>query len=328
MSKLLQSVDDRTRLAGTNRIEILLFSLGTDPVSGREEVFGINVFKVREVMLVPEITRAPEMPPEIEGMVSLRGSTVPVINLMRYCGIGEDCRPNIMMVTEYNKNIQGFLVSSVDTIERLAWEDIRTPPSILDSQHGGLITAVTELDDKGLIMIMDVEKVLADAGGLYQSESSFENIPRIGDLSSRVIFADDSSVAREQIKRTFEEMGIEYHATVNGLEAWNLLLEIAADADSRNRPVSDQIQLILTDIEMPEMDGYVLTQKVKEDARFHDIPVVMHSSLSTQANEILGMSVGVDAYVPKFKPEELASTVLRLLSKNREKPDLVAGAGK
>ncbi|MCP4472515.1 MAG: chemotaxis protein CheV [Gammaproteobacteria bacterium] len=324
MSKLLQSIDDRTRLAGTNRIEILLFSLGVDQISGREEVFGINVFKVREVMLVPEITRAPEMPDGIEGMVSLRGSTVPVINLIRYIGFGDECKPNIMMVTEYNTNIQGFLVSSVDTIERLAWEDIRSPPSLLDSQHGGLITAVTEMDDRGLVMIMDVEKVLVDVGGISQTESSFGNIPRIGDISRRVIFADDSSVAREQIKRTFEEMGVEYHATVNGLEAWNLLQEIAADAESRNQPVSEQIQLILTDIEMPEMDGYVLTQKVKGDDRFNDIPVVMHSSLSTQANEILGRSVGVDAYVPKFKPEELASTVLQLLSESREKPVLAA----
>ncbi len=325
MSNLLQSVDDRTRLAGTNRIEILLFSLGVDQISGREEIYGINVFKVREVMLVPEITRAPEMPNEIEGMVSLRGNTVPVINLIRYCGFGDENKPSIMMVTEYNKHIQGFLVSSVDTIERLAWEDIRSPPSIMDSQHGGLITAVTQMDDKGLIMVMDVEKVLADAGGLYQSETSFENIPHVGDLSCRVIFADDSSVARKQISRTLEEMGVECRATVNGFEAWKLLLEIAADAESRNQPVSDLIQLILTDIEMPEMDGYVLTQKIKEDARFRNIPVVMHSSLSTQANETLGRSVGVDAYIPKFRPEELANTVLRLLSESQGKAILDAG---
>ena len=130
MSQLLQSIDDRTRLAGTNRMEILLFSLGEDRQSGRNEIFGINVFKVREVMHIPEITRAPDMPKAVEGMVSLRGHTLPVINLIEYAGIDNDEKPSIMIVTEYNKNIQGLLVKSVDNIERLAWEDVKQPPPI------------------------------------------------------------------------------------------------------------------------------------------------------------------------------------------------------
>ncbi len=319
MSRLLKSVDDRTRLAGTNRIEILLFSLGKAQSSDRAEVFGINVFKVREVMLVPQITHAPDMPgmPDaLEGMVSLRGNTIPVINLIRYCGFNSEIAPGIMIVTEYNNNIQGFLVGGVDNIERLAWEDIKTPPTMMDCQHGGLITAVTEVDDKGLVMIMDVEKVLADAAGLYHDENIFQGIPHIGDQNRSIIYADDSSVAREQIKRTLDEMGVESFAAINGYEAWKLLQTIADNAESENRPVSDQIQLILTDIEMPEMDGYVLTRKIKDDSRFNDIPVVMHSSLSAEANQNLGKGVGVDAYVPKFRPQELAKTIIRLMARS------------
>ncbi len=314
MSKILQSVDDRTQLAGTNRIELLLFNLGRDPVNDRVEVFGINVFKVREVLLIPQITRAPDMPDSLEGMVTLRGNMIPVINLIRYCGFCSEIKPNIMIVTEYNNNVQGFLVNAVENIERLAWDDIKSPPPMMDSQRGGLITAVTELDDKGLVMIMDVEKVLADTAGYSHDESTFQEIPNISDQQYNVIFADDSSVARQQIKKTLDQMGVKYIVTVNGLEAWEKLQEIATSSESQSQPVSDHIQLVLTDIEMPEMDGYVLTQNIKQDARFDGIPVVMHSSLSADANQSLGWSVGVDAYVPKFDPRELADTLLRLLS--------------
>ncbi len=311
MSDLMKSVDERTRLAGTNRMEILLFSLGTDKESGRKEVFGINVFKVREVMHVPDITRAPDMPESVEGMVSLRGITIPVINLPKYCGIPLDKKPSIMIITEYNKNVQGFLVDSVDNIERLAWDEVKAPPSMMNSQHGGLVTAVTDLGDKGLVMIMDVEKVLAEATDFYNSEATFQGVPNIGKTKLTVLFADDSGVAREQIKHTLDEMGAEYISTENGQQAWSKLIELAEKAESEGCSVKDYIQVILTDVEMPEMDGYVLTRNVKADERFDSIPVIMHSSLSTEANQFLGESVGADAYVAKFKPIELANALLK-----------------
>jgi len=201
MSELMQSVDERTPPAGANRLEVLLFSLGQDSDSGREEVFGINVFKVREVMRVPEITRAPDMPSSLEGMVSLRGITIPVINLTRYCGISVDEKPGIMIITEYNKHIQGFLVHSVDSIRRLAWEEVKAPPAMMASQHGGLVTAVTEVEDNGLVMIMDVEKVLSEAAGFYDDESIYDGIPSVTEEEITVMFVDDSSVARGQIQR-------------------------------------------------------------------------------------------------------------------------------
>jgi len=182
MANFIKSVDDRTRLAGTNRLEVLLFSLGKDSRTGREETYGVNVFKVREVMLVPEITHAPDMPRSVEGMVSLRGNMIPVINLPDFCGIQTEDNPDILIVTEYNKHVQGFLVHAVDTIERLAWEDVKVPPAMMAQQHGGLVTAVTELKDKRLVMIMDVEMVLSQTSGFGQSSEIFEGIEDVGDM--------------------------------------------------------------------------------------------------------------------------------------------------
>jgi len=314
MSELMQSVDERTRLAGANRLEVLLFSLGKDTDSGREEVFGINVFKVREVMHVPDITRAPDMPSSVEGMVSLRGITIPVINLTRYCGISAEEKPSIMIITEYNKHVQGFLVHSVDSIKRLAWEEVKAPPIMMASQHGGLVTAVTEVSDNGLVMIMDVEKVLSEAAGFYDDDSIYHGIPTAKDKDVTVMFVDDSSVARGQIQRTLDEMGVKYISAVNGQDAWDKLSEIASQTEADGSAVIDRVQFILTDIEMPEMDGYVLTRKVKEDERFKGIPVIMHSSLSAESNQALGEGVGADAYVAKFQPRELAGTLVKLMS--------------
>ncbi|MCF6354997.1 MAG: chemotaxis protein [Candidatus Polarisedimenticolaceae bacterium] len=314
MANFIQSVDDRTRLAGTNRLEVLLFNLGKDNNSGRVETYGVNVFKVREVMLVPEITQAPEMPPSVEGVVSLRGQVIPVINLPKFCGVQTDDAPAILIITEYNKHVQGFLVHAVDMIERLAWEDVKVPPAMIAQQHGGLVTAVTELKDGRLVMIMDVEMVLAKTAGFGESEDEFNGIQTFSRKDFTILFADDSAVARNQITRTLDHLGANYISCINGSEAWSKLKDIADRAEATGQAITNYIQLILTDVEMPEMDGYVLTKKIKADARFNGIPVIMHSSLSADANKELGKGVGADAYVAKFEPVELAATLRELLS--------------
>lgn len=313
MTNFIQSVDDRTRLAGTNRLEVLLFSLGKDTNTGRVETFGVNVFKVREVMIVPDITHPPDMPPSVEGMVSLRGNMVPVINLPAFCSVQTEEEPNILIITEYNKHVQGFLVHAVDTIERLAWDDVKVPPAMMAQQHGGLVTAVTELKDKRLVMIMDVEMVLAKTSGFGEKDEEFTGIEQFENNDVTILFADDSSIARGQITRTLDHLGAKYISCINGAEAWEKLRDIATRADATGQRVKDSISLILTDVEMPEMDGYVLTKKIKDDDRFNGIPVVMHSSLSADANMELGRGVGADAYVAKFEPLELAAKLNELL---------------
>ena len=298
---LLEGVDARTRLAGSNKMEILLFSLGT------RETFGINVFKVREVGRTPHITKTPNMPRGVEGLISLRGNVIPVLSLISF--LGHQDQPHeygkTMMVAEYSKRTLGFLVHEVDRIIRVDWEKVKAPESVL-STNQGLITAITELDDGNLVSILDVEQILANAFG----EAIIVDIPPVNiaeDLS--IFFADDSIVARRKIGEVLDKLGVKHKHATNGAEAWSRLQAIAAHAAQTGRAVRDEIRLILVDAEMPEMDGYVLTKNIKGDARFAGIPVVMHSSLSSQANHAMGKAVGVDAYVAKFDAEILADTL-------------------
>jgi len=322
MSELLKNIDARTRLAGTNKLEILLFTLGTDQRTGRRETFGINVFKVREVMRTPQITAAPEMPSSVKGMVSLRGILVPVVDLVDYVGMDSETPREIMIVTEYNGRTQGFLVEGVDTILRLDWAQMRVPPEMLTAKLGGLVTAVTELADGRLVMLLDVERVLAETTKI-DDEFLFQSIPALNREDLTVLFADDSSVARGQIERTLKAMGVRYVGAINGQVAWDELQKIAAQAAAAGRQVKDMVQVVLTDVEMPEMDGYILTKNIKSDPRFAGVPVVMHSSLSSMSNQQLGRSVGVDEYVPKFEPQRLADVLGRMLVRG----DAVAAAG-
>jgi two-component system chemotaxis response regulator CheV len=312
MSDLLKSIDARTKLAGTNKLEILLFTLGTSAKNGRRETFGINVFKVREVMRTPPITAAPEMPNAVEGMVSLRGSLVPVVDLAKYTGVRTDSPRSIMIVTEYAGHTQGFLVEGVDTILRLDWSQMRVPPEMVTAEMGGLVTAVTELQDKRLVMMMDVEKILS-ATTKYDDEIVYRDIKPLNNPSLTVFFADDSVVARKQIMRTLDAMHVKYVEAINGRSAWEELEKVAAYAETSGQEISKLVSLVLTDIEMPEMDGYLLTKKIKTDSRFVGVPVIMHSSLSGMSNQQLGKSVGVDEYVPKFEPQKLAEILTRRL---------------
>ncbi|MCL2831193.1 MAG: chemotaxis protein [Betaproteobacteria bacterium] len=320
MSDLLKSIDARTKLAGTNKLEILLFSLGEDSRTGRRETFGINVFKVREVMRTPSITSAPEMPSAVEGMVSLRGALVPVVDLAKYAKVKSDTVRDIMIVTEYNGHTQGFLVEAVDTILRLDWSQMRVPPEMLVAEMGGLVTAVTELDDGRLVMMMDVEKVLSETTRYDDDELLYRSVTMLNRPECMVFFADDSSVARKQIEKTLQAMGVKYVGTTNGRQAWEELEKMADYARSIDKTPAEMINLILTDIEMPEMDGYILTKKIKSDPRFSEIPVIMHSSLSGMSNQQLGKSVGVDEYVAKFEPQKLSEILARRLLKGEAAP--------
>ncbi len=309
-TSLIESVDARTKLAGSNRMEILLFSLGT------HETFGINVFKVREVSKTPEITKTPHMPAGVEGLISLRGNVIPVVSLAKVMHLADApaaLGPS-MMVTEYSKRTLGFLVHEVDRIIRVDWEKVRAPESITSNTHH-YITAVTELEDGRLVSIVDVEQIMADTFG----EAMVGKIDRLPHADQyNVFFVDDSAIARKKIIEVLDRMGVRHKHAQNGKEAWSRLSGMAAHAQQAGRDLKEDISLILVDAEMPEMDGYVLTKHIKSDKRFADIPVVMHSSLSSAANRAMGKAVGVDAYVAKFDSEALAETLRPLLLKSRK----------
>lgn len=304
-SGILDAVDARTKLAGYNRMEILLFSLGTD------EVLGINVFKVREVIHTPAITKTPNVPRGVEGFISLRGNIIPVIALDSFINSGRriQCDNQILIVTEFSRHTQGFLVHSVDRIIRIDWDKVKPPQGMLASNEG-LITAITELPGGKLVSLLDVEQVLAFVIG----EQTVPHLERFNDNIERYIFfADDSQVARRHIVAVLDRMGVMHQQANNGAEAWEKLKSMAARAQQDGRPLHETLRLILTDAEMPEMDGYMLTKHIKSDRRFDGIPVVMYSSLSSRANQAMGMEAGVDAYVPKFDPIVLSQTLRPLL---------------
>lgn len=304
---LLESVDARTRLAGSNQMEILLFTLGT------KEIFGINVFKVREVGRTPHITRTPNMPRGVEGLISLRGNVIPVLSLSSFLEL--DNPPTelgkSMMVAEYSKRTLGFLVHDVDRIIRVDWEKVKAPETLL-SANQGLISAVIELPGGNLVSILDVEQILSNAFG----EAVIVDIPpaQLAEEIS-IFFVDDSIVARKKITEVLDKLGVKHKHATNGLEAWTRLQAIAAHAQQMGRTVRDEIRLILVDAEMPEMDGYVLTKNIKADSRFEGVPVIMHSSLSSEANRAMGKAVGVDSYVAKFDAEILADTLRPVLER-------------
>ncbi len=303
---LLESVDARTNLAGSNKMEILLFSLGT------QEHFGINVFKVREVTNAMKVTRTPNMPAGVAGIVSLRGHIIPVLDLASYMKL-ENAREHertTMMVTEYSRHTLGFLVGGVNRIIRVDWDKVHAPENAMGS-NSNLINAITELPNGDLVSIVDVEQVLANAFG-EDVVGAVAKIERGHELC--VFFVDDSSVARKTIAELLDKMGVKHLRANNGREAWERLQGLADSSTQSGTPLHDQIQVILVDAEMPEMDGYVLTQHIKADQRFDGIPVVMHSSLSSQANRAMGSRVGVDHYVAKFDAAMLSETLRPLLA--------------
>lgn len=286
---------------GSNKMEVLLFSLGT------REIFGINVFKVREVTKTPPVTRTPNMPKGVAGVISLRGHIIPVVDLAHFVNINDSAVSSgaTMMVTEFNRHTQGFLVHAVDRIIRVDWEKIKAPEHVVMGQDG-LITAITQLDNGNLVSILDVEQVLASAFG----EPVVNSIALVHQGKEKMVFfADDSALARKKISQVLEQLSVQFHQANNGREAWDKLDAMATRAQSGGVKLSEQLDVILTDAEMPEMDGYVLTKQIKADSRFDGIPVVMHSSLSSEANRAMGKSVGVDAYVAKFEATELADTL-------------------
>jgi two-component system chemotaxis response regulator CheV len=303
-SGVLDAVDERTNLAGSNKMEILLFSIGSN------ETFGINVFKVKEVTRAVTITKTPNMPHGVDGIASLRGHVMPVLNLAGFMDLGIPAEQKVMMVAEYSRHILGFLVKDVDRIIRVDWDKVHAAEG-MNNNHGHLITAITELPNGTLVSILDVEQILATAFG----EAVTGKIDKIEKGHEKcVFFVDDSAVARKKILEVLDRMGVKNIQAHNGLEAWQRLKALADSAHHAKADLHTLIQAILVDAEMPEMDGYVLTQNIKSDRRFDNVPVVMHSSLSSEANRAMGKRVGVDYYVAKFDSNMLSDTLRPLLT--------------
>jgi two-component system chemotaxis response regulator CheV len=317
MKSTQSEIEERTRLAGNNKFELLLFRLGEAPHTGQRELFGINVFKVREVLVMPPITELANAHEHMLGVANIRGQIIPVINLPAVVG----CKPQkglgILMVTEFGRTVQGFAVEDVREIVRLEWDQILPAEG---SHAGALITGLARLDgskaDTRLAQVLDVEQILRNV--MPESEKQEINREAVGPAlrlpdGAMILVADDSAVARSVIELGLQAMGAKYEITKTGKEAWDRLQAIHAEAAAQGRSVRDKVAVVLTDLEMPEMDGFTLTRLIKQDARFKGLPVVIHSSLTGTTNENHVKNVGADAYVAKFVPRELADTIRSVL---------------
>jgi len=312
MSKLIAEIDQRTRLAGANKMELLMFHLGTD------EIYGINVFKIREVMKLPPVTRIPDSDPKILGLVNLRGENIALVDLAQAVGLPPlEVEGAKLVIAEYNDNKQGFLVGGVDRIIRMSWERIQIPPPLVQSSRQGSVTAITKLEDGRMVLILDVEKVLAELHP-RADEEVLVGIEMVKDLAGkRVLIADDSVVARKQITKTLERLGMKWEETQTGKEALTRLRHYAEVAEGAGQSIYDFLAGVITDIEMPEMDGFSLTKHIREDSRMQNLPILMHSSLSGQCNIEKGKSMGVTDYVTKFQPAELRDKLIKHLGRTQ-----------
>lgn len=306
MSKLLDSIDQRTRLVGENRLELLMFRL-----RGRQ-LFAINVFKVQEVVKVPVLRAVPHSHPHVRGVAYLRGQTVPVIDLSAAIGAGSltDMENANLIVAEYNRSVQAFLIGAVDRIINLNWELILPPPK--GTGRGHFLTAITRLDDQ-LVEILDVERVLADiipyntqvSEAVLDADLAIEAKKR----KLKVLMADDSPTAVRQVQATLQNLGIEVVYVQDGLQALKQLQQWVREG----RSIDDEIFMLITDAEMPEMDGYRLTAEVRKDPALKNLYVVLHTSLSGSFNKAMVEKVGCDDFLSKFQPDELAKVVQKRL---------------
>ncbi|MEC8429223.1 MAG: chemotaxis protein, partial [Pseudomonadota bacterium] len=278
MSKLLESVDQRTQLVGENRLELLMFKL-----AGRQ-MFALNVFKIQEVVQVPNLTALPHSHPVICGVTHLRDQTISVIDLSAAIGgpplrDREDCN---LIVTEYNRSVQAFLVGPVDRIVNLNWDLILPPPKGTGRSH--FLTAITRLEDD-IVEILDVERVLADIIPYETSVSEevldHELVDIAQQRSLKVLLVDDSATAMAQVKSTLANIGVEIVYRQDGLKALSYLKQLAADGVD----VCEELFMVITDAEMPEMDGYRLTHEIRQDPALSDLFVLLHTSLSGNFNE-------------------------------------------
>ncbi|CAI8804603.1 chemotaxis protein CheV [Methylocaldum szegediense] len=308
MPSLLEGVDQRTKLAGHNRLELLLFKLTSN------QRFGINVFKVQEVIQCPPLVQLPKCHPVICGVAHLRGKTIPVMDLSMAIGARPQPRDGsgYVIITEYNRSTQGFLVNTVDRIINMGWHQIQPPPKGTGKET--YLTAVTQFE-KELIEVIDVEKIMKEVMGGSDRVSSGVIDENGKTPGQHVLVVDDSFVARNQILRVLEQLEVESTVAKDGQEA----LDILERWKSEGRKLSEFLAMIISDIEMPRMDGYTLTANIRKDPAMKDLHILLHTSLSGVFNQAMVEKVGADEFLAKYDPDELARVVQQRLKEHAEK---------
>lgn len=303
--------------SGTNELEIVEFYLDEKRKSGEYRgYYGINVAKVLEIIQLPELTEMPEAAhPAVLGAFNLRNEIIPLIDLASWLHKErtETEAPKVI-VTEFNRTKSAFLVSGVTRIHRIGWQEVEAPTNYVSALTVNSITGVVKFTDR-IIFILDMEKICMelnpDATPVSETAESVKEA--IEAKGARVVLADDSSMARNIMSSSLTEAGFKVHAEENGEKAWQYLQSVLARAKAENHPLSSYVDLVVTDIEMPAMDGHSLTRHIKEDPELRQLPVILCSSIITETLHHKGIAVGADDQVSKAELSELAARAYKLL---------------
>lgn len=315
---------DRTGSAGTSQFEMLLFRLGCADADADSPpaLYGINVFKIREIAPMMPITEMIGSMPHMMGVVNLRGQVIPVIDLPAVVGCKPKTGLNILLVTEFARHTQAFAVEAVEDIVRLDWSQVLAAEA--NAGNNGMVTSIARLDGEQtssrLVQVLDVEAIThaMSPRSVDTSRTKLTALPI--KPGATILAADDSAVARTLIEEELTSLGASLVMARTGREAWEKLLALTKQAEAENCAIGDKVALVLTDLEMPEMDGFTLTRNIKTHAKLQSLPVVIYSSLTGTATEAHAKSVGADAYVSKFHMDELAHTLNQVLQERAPLP--------
>ncbi len=306
---------------GANELELVVFRMFNSHPDGSPEIldYGVNVAKVREIIPMPTLTKVPDMPAYAEALTEVRGEVIPIVDLGKWMKVVSppdmELRPKVIVLEMLGTTV-GMIVHEVERIRRIKWDQIKPPPSLLQAKHSGRVTGVTKIDDDGeaLLLILDLESVISEMGGLVQNnEIAMGEIERVGSkkLQGTVLIADDSGVARKILKDTLENAGLHIIEAVDGKQALAILNDFIQKIG--DQPITNFVQLIISDVEMPEMDGLTFTKNVKANPKLQIVPLIINTSLSGEENKEKARSVGADGYLVKFDVAMLIHEVSRFL---------------
>ncbi len=306
-------LDDELRV-GSNEMELVdfrIFKQEDDEIY--EGIYGVNVSKVREIIKKPKLTELPGTPEFIEGIFDLRDVVIPVVNLAKWMGITEPEgaeKDSRVVITEFNNVLIGFIVHEAKRIRRISWAEIEPASFMSDSGSidGSKITGVTRIEGDNVLLILDLESVVQDLG-LYEPDT--QNVPNeIATFSGVALVLDDSSTARRILKEAVMKMGFSVVEAGDGEEGLEKLNELY---EKYGNDLSQNLKIIISDVEMPKMDGFHFASNVKDDSRFKNIPIVFNSSISDHFSEDRGLEAGGEAYLVKFKASTFYDEVARVV---------------
>ncbi|MBF0458410.1 MAG: chemotaxis protein CheV [Nitrospirae bacterium] len=308
---------------GANEMELVVFKMHFLAQGGQTEKrsYGVNVAKVREIIPMPVLTTIPDLPEYSNSLAEVRGEVIPIIDLGKWMkmdlpeGSEETEVKRKIIVLEMLGTTVGIIVHEVERIRRIKWDQIKAPPEFLQVKHGGRITGVTKIEgNEDLLLILDLENVIQSIGALVPKTGiDFEGLKGLHKkkLSGNVLIVDDSLVARRILKDTLENLGLTTMEAIDGKQGLAVLNEFIAKIGTE--PITNYLSLVITDVEMPEMDGLTLTKTIKADHRFQGLPVILNTSLSGDENRQKSKTVGADGYLIKFDVAQLIAEVTRFV---------------